>query len=316
MQTHADSLVFYNSIYKDLSDSQKILKTEILALQNQVIKTDKRIIPFVNNETVFSVTTTISIFILGILIDRIYKWITKLKERKVLRSYFEHNIKELTTSYTSILADQYKRAYFDNDINSGIPLTRPVLLSGVLNRFKEIDSKELYKSYKDLKLLAKVRDKVDVIIMLEEQVDQYHLTSRQTSQEQRKVLADLTDDYIAALVELSEEFKKSDPNYSSNSIYLLVVSSIQKNYAEFAGKRVVTRFYREINRPIQHALVESKLYKELDSAYKVATIGKDWAHKYHGLRVLSVEIRLQYRVFAKIAAKTNDFLKTNINTLK
>ena len=68
-------------------------------------------------------------------------------------------------------------------------------------------------------------------------------------------------------------------------------------------------YYKEVIRPIQYYLVkETNLFRTDERCKEIAELGRQISHRYNELRLLFIEIRLQYRTFSQTFSKTKDRL--------
>ena len=79
--------------------------------------------------------------------------------------------------------------------------------------------------------------------------------------------------------------------------YILAVEKLEYYNREIAGKRNLTKYYKNIIKPFQNQLVLHER-PHLEYVNNLITTGKFLINNYGDLRQLTTEVRLQYRVFS------------------
>ena len=280
--------------------------SESSCCQEQGVKKDE-----ISSDTIFTVVVTLSIFIIGIAIDRFLKWLDSNSKRKKLKSYFEYHLKKVNEGLIPKLRDGYKKFYFITDVNSGITSTPPKVLSSDFERILHIDNSELFYAFTDKEVLSKVLGQIDFVSKMQAEVDNFHSLVLGQSTQLREEIKYLSDEYISLLAEYGEMEKANKDDTST-----LFNSSVIYYYKELAGKRKLTVFYKNIIRPIQEHLISSGLHRTHSKAKEIAEKGRKISHVYNELRHRSVEVRIQYRVFSKYMDDTSKTLSELIKELK
>ena len=98
------------------------------------------------------------------------------------------------------------------------------------------------------------------------------------------------------LAEYLKYEQSHNPAYKTDSTYLLLNNSLLKFHREIAGKRALKKLYKEIIRPIQSELVEkTRKFEDHEVGIVIAKLGRDLSYRYNEIKIISLEIRLQYR---------------------
>jgi heme/copper-type cytochrome/quinol oxidase subunit 2 len=136
-----------------LSDS---LNQNLKDISTEISKNNKeeKLFNHITYDTAFTVIVTITIFVLGFLIDRAVKYVEKRKERKRLRYFYVNNVTSMTEKLFPNVNKLYREFYFVHDIDSGIPMTPPKVLAGDIERLDKIEFDKLYHSFSNKKTLS------------------------------------------------------------------------------------------------------------------------------------------------------------------
>lgn len=249
-------------------------------------------------DTVFTVVITISIFLIGIVVDRLIKYYDKCIQSKKLNKYFKYYVDKIADKIAPRLSEIYKKAYTENNIDTGIPTSSPRILTGHFERIKNIDDKELFNSINQPEELSTILNSIDFINKLTIEVDTYHSMVRQQSDEIRRHLETKVTLYFTKLSEYLEHFHNDHVQYPHrDEFYGLVDSSILLYYDQIAKSRQLKKMYKKIVRPIQEMVVSTNIFRLDTKAKEIAEIGKDISLDYDKLHRLTTEIRLEYRKF-------------------
>ena len=108
----------------------------------------------------------------------------------------------------------------------------------------------------------------------------------------------MINEYFDLLAQFVEHIRVNQPRYANRDIFKdLVNDSILKYHQEIAGTRNLRKLYREIIRPIQKEVVGTDIYRQDPEALKIAKLGKKLSLEYNILKLLVIEIKLEYRKF-------------------
>ena len=295
---YPDTVNVKSADLKQLNNSIEDLRQEIIT---EISKKEPKLLG-AKYDTVFTVLVTLLIFILGIIIDRIIKRKQEKKELEELRSYFLNQISELNTQIGPALVRGYNDYYRKTiSIDKGIPTTPPKMLMNNFDRLLHMESDRLFKSFpKDSKdKFNKYFSKIDFISNLLREVDSFHDVVLHRSEQIRNNIVALDFAYIKSLAEFTEFEKYNTINYEQTRNYRFIAEKLQLYHRNYAGKRKLSEYYIEIIRSIQSYIVrETDLHTSHPVGEKIADLGKQFSHNYNDLRLLTIEVRLQYREFA------------------
>lgn len=287
-----------------LKPSNNELKSSTVKVLNE--KTNS----MVSNDTIFTVLVTLSVFITGIIIDRLIKSYEKGKNKKRIRKHFVYYKNRISNDLLPRLVEGYKKFYQIISIDAGILKTPPKFLTEDFKRFINLDTKELLFAFNYNKNISEILSLVDYVENLTIANEKYHDSILLTSNDIRTTLSKQVEDYFYLLAEYTE-IEKQSAYYSNDPAWQLINSSIFLYYDEYAGKRTLTKFYKNILRPIQETLIKLKYHKTKPIANKITELGKAISLRYNDLRILTIEVKCEYRFYYKslddICAKLKEY---------
>ena len=155
-----------DSIHKDLSG----IRCEIV----EYTKSQKQDKSSVSNDTIFTVIVTLSVFILGIIVDRLLKLCDRIKKEKDLRTFFLYHLKRTDTSLVVKLKDAYLEYSTTTTIDTGISSTPPQIISSDFQRLLNTNFEELFKAYEKKEVLSKILSRIEFIDKVQIQVNDFH----------------------------------------------------------------------------------------------------------------------------------------------
>tara|TARA_R110001583_G_scaffold182693_1_gene340794 strand:+ start:35 stop:1018 length:984 start_codon:yes stop_codon:yes gene_type:complete len=304
----------YQTILKDTilinqKDSLNINSVELSQLSTSVLKIERELNNHLNSkketffgatlDTVFTVTVTIFIFLLGIIIERLIKKTREKSELKELKTYFIEQIEDCKRNILPQLIAAYKDFYQNIiSIDKGYPTNSPKILSNNYNRLLNLETTQLFKSFKNKVHYHKYFSEIDFLDNLNKEIEKYHSIILKRNENLRNEISELDSEYLKLLYKFIEyEFVKT-PNYKEEfSPYNVISYYLELFNTEIAKENKLTRFYTEIFDPIQKYLVAKQLNISHPIGIKVYDKGREFNNKYRKLRILVVETRVQYRYF-------------------
>jgi hypothetical protein len=298
---------FSDSLNKNLKD----IRSELSKNNNE-----EKLFNYITYDTAFTVIVTITIFVLGFLIDRAVKYVERRKERTKLRRFYVDNVTSMTEKLFPNVNKLYREFYFVHDIDSGIPMSPPKVLAGDIERLDKIEFGKLYESFSNKKALSIVMSQLDFISKAVIEIEVYHKQVHSENQAARVVYQNMVNNYLDLLSDYLQYEQATNPGHATDRTYILINGLIFTFHSDIAGKRALRRFYKEILRPIQHELVDTRKYATHQIGASVATLGKDLSYKFNELRMASVEVRLQYRYIYNQIRESIDKLNATLKDLK
>ena len=288
-----------DSIYVH-SNELKELNTHVSEIKNELNKKEETFLG-ATYDTAFTVLVTILIFVLGIIIDRIIKHFQDKAELTKLKDYFNNQFNDLKNNILPELIKGYRKNYQETiTLDKGLPTTAPKILTNTYERLSKLESPLLFKTFKNSSDFNTAFAQIDLIKKLMTEIDQYHAISLERSSSIRISLAELDSLYINKLVTYTEFQRNNNPNFANDPTFQLINGKILYYHQHIAGKRNLTKYYKEIIRPIQEHLVATNLFRTDRLCNEISEYGKLISHKFNDLKRLFIEIRLQYRYFSKI----------------
>lgn len=275
---------------------------------------DEKLFGLIGFDTIFTVSISIIVFSLGLLFQ---KWFANYKIRKRLfsiESHFTFLIKKLPSTYLDVKIKSLKDFYQSMNIDTGLPLLPPVVISGDLLRLKQISSIDIFDAFRihyktDNSLyLHQIISYVDYFIEQNILIDNYHKAILNQSDELRNEIQPLIEDYLNLVGDAIRDIKKSDGNYQKNPFWNYINSMMLNYYDKSRYKNTISYFYKTMLRPIQVELVQKKYDREIPIAEQITSLGHKITMRRHYLRNQTVNIRLQYRQFyQELALVNHDF---------
>jgi hypothetical protein len=299
-----------------LSDS---LNRNLKDIRTELAKTNReevRLFDYISYDTAFTVVVTIAVFIFGFLIDRTVKFVERQSERKKLREFYADNVASMAVKLFPKINKLYRDFYLMHDLETGMPMTPPKVLAGDIERLEKIDFDKLYVAFKNKNALSAAMSQLDFISKATGEVEIYHKQVHSENQVARTIYQKMLNDYFDLLSDYLLHERSTNPAHATERTFILINSLIFHYHSELAGKRALKRFYKEILRPIQIELVDTKKYEAHQIGAAIARLGKDLSHKYNELRMTSIEIRLQYRQIYFQIKESIDKLNEVVKDLK
>jgi hypothetical protein len=247
----------------------------------------------ISYDTIFIVSTTILIFIIGKTIDRLYNYCQEKRKIKSLRKLFFDYYSKFYENTLTPITKAFGEFYYEISIDLGIPLTPPLLLT---NDFELINNNEFMKLaecivYTDT--VYKSKNHMYFAQNLMQETRNYHNLVLASSTKLREEIQNLTEEYINFVLDCIEKEKVS-VKYDSE-IWDKINERIFYYLTEIKGGRNLSRFYKEVLREIQNHLIDNNYFRTNFLAKEISTKGREYTSKYYNLRVQTIEIKLQYR---------------------
>lgn len=315
-----DSVTINNSksdIVIQLDSLRNQVKSDFNKLNTTIEISNKEdsILKFVSNDALFTTITTILVFTLGIIANIISKKIGNLKRQKETRDFVKHHLDNIVNSYCIRLAEEYQKISVETNIDNGVSLTPPKILSNNFERILKIDSKELFNSVKIKAALSNILSQIDFLNSLRTEVQQYHNAALSSSDKIREKLNDKINYYLKSIIVFIEYEKQINSNYTESEPYVRLNNSIMHFYNSLAGKRALKKFYDEILKPNQDYLVDKKIYRTHKYADEIINIGKNIYLDFAELNQITNEFKEQYNEFSNLIKHSQDSLNENISKI-
>jgi hypothetical protein len=318
---HDTTFIYSKELWADSINSALKKQNESLQRINETIaksvKTEDKFLNQVSYDTVFTVLITLFIFTVGIIIDRALKSNDKKKSENELKAYFRTYLIRVSEKTSLKLIEIYRKYYRTTNIDTGIPLTAPKILTGDFKRIENISDKDLHLAIKEKDVLPKILNCIDFIERITIEVDYYHKHAREISSQNRNELQILIEQYFEVLAKYYEHVRINKPSYPHVlEFQKLVNDSIIRYHTEKDYKTKVSLLYKNIVRPLQAEVVFKQIFRADQLGYEISDIGKRLSHKYNQLRKKEIEFRLQYRNFSNSIETTRAILLEECEKIK
>lgn len=298
---HFDTLITNSLAPLDsisLNQMKMIKSLDSLNATTLKVSNEDKLLNKFSYDTVFTVAVTLSIFALGIFIDRIIKYCDRKIREKKLQRYFKHYLDKITDRTCEKLADIYRETYLTCDIDAGIPTTSPKILTGDFQRIRNINDMELFNTFSLPEELSTILSNIDFIEKLVDEVDKNHYRIRKASDEIRNPMQNNLNKYFKLLGEYVEHVRVNNPQYVNRDAFRdLVNERILFYYQHLRRTRQIKRVYREIVRRIQIRVVDTNIFRMDPVAREIADLGQQISYDYHYLKRIQMDFRLDYRRF-------------------
>ncbi len=266
-------------------------------------------------DTIFTVVITLSIFVLGIIIDRFIKRYESFRKRQKLKIYFKYYLDKIIDRYSLRLAEIYKKTYQTTNINTGFSITPPKILTGDFKRIENIDDHELFHAIKQPNSISAILSHLDFIEKITFEIENFHIKIRAESDELRKPMQGNVNEYFNLLAKYVEHVRVNNPQYEHRDEFRTLVNDSILSQQQISRADLKT-VYRKIVRPIQKKVVETNIFR-LDSIGKeIADMGKIISMEYNYLKSITTTFRLEYRRFYLAILDSHMFLDKERSKIK
>jgi hypothetical protein len=260
-------------------------------------------------DTVFTVTVTLLIFVIGICIDRLIKYYDKLKKQKESRQYFRHFLDIVIDKTCPQLIKLYNEVYQNNAIDKGIPTAPPKILTSNFIRMKNIQNADWFHSFEDKESLSKIVSNIDFLELMINEIDNFHKRIRSESDDFKKPLQEKVNKYFDTLGKYVEHVRINTPQYPNCTDFRnLVNDSILMFHQQPGIKKQFSEVYKKIIRPIQEVVIDKNIFRVDPIGYEIAELGKDISVQYNYVKLLTIDFRLAYRKYSNLVKEAQDKL--------
>jgi len=297
-----------NTIHTDLNGIQCQLAEYVKSVKegDNSVKTD----------TIFTVTVTLSIFILGILVDRVIKHCDRKRLEKERRTFFLYHITRANARLVSKLQETYLKYAKEISIDTGLTSTPPKVISSDFQRLLGIDYEQLFSAFKTKDVFSRVQSQIEFIDTVLKEVQGFHIRVYDESGIVREELAKISDEYLGLLSDYTKLQRATNANFTLSQTYNLLNNGIIRYYKELAGTRQLSVFYKEIVKPVQTRIVDSGEHDTDSILGAVAEKGRRLAHVVSRLEQILEEVSKQYETYSNYMRSANENLNTDIPILK
>lgn len=297
-----------NTVHNDLQEIQKSLSEYVhnSAADGSSVKAD----------TIFTVLVTISIFAIGIIIDRWLKNCDKKDLEKSKREYLLFHLRRANEEFLLRLKGLYEEYSKRDFLDDGMTSTPPRIISSDFQRLLKTNYEDLFMAFSDKEALSKSQSQIEFVDEVLREVNGFHSRVYKESGLVRDILAKISDEYLGLLDKYTKEERASNSTYKESQTYKLINDSIVRYYTELAGTRQLSVFHNEIVRVIQEKIVETNEYQTNPNLTKVAEKGRQLSQTVSRLKQIHSEISTQYKNFSEYMRDASNDLTVEIPKLK
>ena len=302
------------------NEQLKLLTTEIKVINENLEKLQAdKLLGKIGYDTLFAVSAILFVFIVGFLIDRIVKKVIRnIKERKI-RKYFCNNVVKFSNNLLTPLRKAYRDFYLEHDIDTGIPLNPPKVLTGEMAKISELDFKDIMESFDYDENIYKTQQFVEFTGGIIGDAEKYHDIVLYKSNVKRENLQKMLEDYIKLMAIFLEDEQRRNREYESFDLWNLINDKLSYFHTSESAQKRLSVFYQKILKPIQDLLVTKKYFRKYRLVGEIAEKGRILSDRFYELRYLTTEIRSEYKKFyhsldnisIKISTMIEKFNKNN-----
>lgn len=254
----------------------------------------------VSSDTVFTVIVTISIFGLGLIFSRLEKRHARLKKEKNIRRYYLFFIENLIDKTCPKLRELYRRTYLDLDIDTGIPLAPPKILTRDFVRISQLPFNDLFYAINERDNLSIIQSHTDFIMHLINEIEEFHKRIRYESDLIQRPLQTKANSYVRAMINCIDKENSTSAKYpGADNFQLLLNRKIFEYHTSNGVNQKLSAFVSNIVIPLQNLIVEKEIHRNDKQAMELIELGKDILIEYGYIRKLTVQFRLDYRKFSQ-----------------
>lgn len=268
----------------------------------------------ISPDTVYTVQTTLFVFLAGIIIDRFLKWLDRVFKRKNLRRTFKSHITKIGSQYLRRLEEVYLKFGEEYTIESGIPKTPPQVFSSDFVRILDINKEEIFSAYRNNEFSIQAVGCVIFANKVMNEMDQFHSFVYKENIRIRMEIEALLDKYMTSLDTFTYFETVNNPEYKNSETYIMAKDAIEKYYTKL-GSTSIKYFYNKILRKIQKRIAESNEYRTHEKIHTIAEDGKRLTYAINSLDKLHTDLTSNYKNFAGHIMTTRETLENAIKKL-
>jgi hypothetical protein len=315
MLTHSFDSV---STAKTLScfDSITIHQTKIIGSLNALNTTADKLLNqhkffgVISYDTIFTVVVTLLTFSAGIIIDRIIKHLDSRSKKIKLQHYFKYLLDVIADKTFTKISDGYKITYETTDLDKGIAITPPKVLTDIFQRVKSINEQELLDTFKTREPVSQIINHVEFISKMFDEIEKFHIKVLYESDTIRKTFEGNLSKYFKLLAQYLEDMKKiKSPTPAITEFFPIAQKGFKIYHEEILETNQMKKLRDEVIRPIQVGLAKNKLYQEDAIAGQIAELGKEISIKFYYLNKLTADFCSQYKDFYQTALDSQKIIK-------
>lgn len=288
--TKLDSLIIKN--HQNFNELSKA----IIGSNNEI-----RLIKFVSNDVLFTLVVTLSVFVLGGLVKWIWQLIELSKKKRDTRKFIKYYLDKVIPNVEDIEI-KYKEISDETNINTGLDIIAPKVLTHDWCTILKIDAREMYFSFREKEAINKIIRQLDSIDEIVSTCGIYHNLLLQKTDRITEKLQLKYKDFRNSVLIYTEYIRKQNPdNYRNDKIYIFLNEHILNHIKEVKENfRNTMKFHAETLRPILIYLVDSDLFRNSQYAENITTEANHFSDLYFELSKTLEDFSKQYAEYSKI----------------
>lgn len=313
----SDSLnsVVFNKNYSSYLESLQVQNSNLLQIINKSIEQpqeNERLVQLISNDTLFTIIITLFIFGIGQLSKLCYNMIIKRSNQRKLKDYTKNHIDKIICNCKEKLVVYYAEVSKETNIDTGILMTPPQILTNDFFRFKNIDSKDLFDAVKEKKDLSVLYSHIDYIDHLIPEVKSYHSNVLAHNNKLREKIGITTNEYTLLFVRFGDEIKGVE---GEQTIYNYINDKIHFYHKEIAGNNKLQLFFDKVVWDTQLFLVKNEVYKRYHNANIIVEKGKEISIMLNDLKNITKTFSDEYKKFSKALENSIDVIEQKKNKI-
>ena len=298
---------------------------ESIILCQEVVNTDKYLFGIISYNTMFTVFTTIVVFLFGVIFQKRFERYKRRVNLKSIKENFLYLVKALPKTYINPHREQLRNFYLNSNIDTGIRNIPPITISGDLRRLSEFSSNNLFTAFRILtkndfeKDLHNILTQIDYLIEQTNILDKYHNAVLKRNDELRNEIQYLIEEYLDLISNSIRDIKKVDEQFEQNPFWVFTNKMLLGYYGDSNRNNTISYLYKNLLRPMQVELITKGYDREINEAEQITLLGKKIAIRRFYLRHQTISIKLQFRQFYNETSRLlDDFnkLSNRLSTLK
>ena len=263
LATKLDSLILQNH------QNIETLSNAIISANN-----NQKVWNLVSYDTAFAVgATTVTLLLIEVVKGAI-NWCKTKQKKQEFRDFIRTRLKEIT-SYTEQIEHIYTSVSEKTTLDTGLLILPPQVQKSDFKIFLNIDSRELYNSFKEKDIIIKIYGETDTIMNLIELSETFHERLILSNSKNREEIKNLMLSFLDILQDMLEEMRAGSPNlYSQMDEYIFLSDKLNFYRKEIFKTNSILEFYNQFLYPTSEYIYKRKLYTIIKSGNEIIKVAK------------------------------------------